>query len=50
MAITVWSFNVAMEHHHFSWVNHHKSSKNGAFSIAMLNLLVLSRERGNDPQ
>ena len=34
---TLRLFNIAMENHHFQWVNNHKSSINGPFSIAMLN-------------
>ena len=37
MEYTLWLFNVAMENHHFSKVNHHMTSINGPFSMAMLN-------------
>ena len=34
---TIWLFNIAMENHHFLWVNPGKPSINGSFSMAMLN-------------
>jgi hypothetical protein len=39
--VTFWLFNIAMENHHFLKVNRHKSSMNGPFSIAILNILQL---------